>query len=391
MDQKLQKIADKFLKDNESDHFNFVDRDEYKTSTGSLKLDSSLGGGLPPGVHRFCGATEAGKTSASFEVARNFMKEHGENAIVIYIKAEGRLSTDIQTRTGLKFTTKPSDWDHETVFVYKCNIYDTIVKFIDSIVNLYREDNEKRILVIIDSLDGLIRKEDFHKEVGEKTVAGVPYMTNNFMKKYALALTELCHTLILISQVRAKIRIDMYAPGDKQKSTSGSGGNAAMHFATWILDFVKSTSGSYITLKDGEPNPIKNPILGHYVKVRIEKSTNETTGYSVIYPVKHHRKGCSSIWIEKEVIEMLVAHELLVRSGSWFSFSEDAFAIMGAEIEIPEEMSGKIQGLASFEEKLYTNKEVLDFWYNYFLDLLSNKMEEELSQEEPEEVEGEVL
>ena len=52
-----------FLKTHKEDHYNYEETIEYKVSTGSLTLDIETGGGLGPGLHRFCGINEGGKTS----------------------------------------------------------------------------------------------------------------------------------------------------------------------------------------------------------------------------------------------------------------------------------------------------------------------------------------
>ena len=52
-----------FLKSTEKDHYNYEESHDYQVSSGSLKLDFALGGGLGPGLHRFTGVNEGGKTS----------------------------------------------------------------------------------------------------------------------------------------------------------------------------------------------------------------------------------------------------------------------------------------------------------------------------------------
>lgn len=58
-------VLQSFLNAHPEDHFNGerngIDL-EYKISSGSLKLDLELGGGLGCGVHRFIGVREGGKT-----------------------------------------------------------------------------------------------------------------------------------------------------------------------------------------------------------------------------------------------------------------------------------------------------------------------------------------
>ena len=63
-----------FLKENEEHHYNYEDDIDYKISSGSLTVDFQLEGGFGPGLHRFTGMNEGGKTSEALEVMRNFME-----------------------------------------------------------------------------------------------------------------------------------------------------------------------------------------------------------------------------------------------------------------------------------------------------------------------------
>ena len=60
-------VLQSFLKQNSEDHYNFEETIDYKVSSGSLQLDTQLGGGFGPGLHRFVGMNEGGKTSALAE------------------------------------------------------------------------------------------------------------------------------------------------------------------------------------------------------------------------------------------------------------------------------------------------------------------------------------
>lgn len=89
-------ILSRILKDNEGKHYN--DQSEIEVpliSSGSLILDSQLGGGFGAGLHRFVGFTEGGKTSAGLEVMKNFLKIT-PNGYGLLVKAEGRLSKEMQ-------------------------------------------------------------------------------------------------------------------------------------------------------------------------------------------------------------------------------------------------------------------------------------------------------
>ena len=62
-----------FLKQNEDHHYNFEEEIDYKVSSGSLKVDFELNGGLGPGLHRFVGMNEGGKSSEALEVMKTFL------------------------------------------------------------------------------------------------------------------------------------------------------------------------------------------------------------------------------------------------------------------------------------------------------------------------------
>ena len=112
-----------FLKENKEDHYNFEEEIYYKVSTGSLNLDIATGGGLPPGLHRFLGMNEGGKTSEALEVTKNFLK-NVQNSRALLFKSEGRLSKEIQERSGVKFVSNPDEWEDGTCFVFDCNIFE---------------------------------------------------------------------------------------------------------------------------------------------------------------------------------------------------------------------------------------------------------------------------
>ena len=141
-----------YLEQNKEYHYNFEKEKLYSVSSGSLLLDIEMGGGIKPGVVRATGVTEGGKTSCGLAFAKNFQKM--DNSMVIYVKAEGRLSEDLIERMGV-------DTSEEKWFVYKSNVY-------ESVINLMRElvkNNSKKYkyMFMIDSMDSLVPKNDLEK------------------------------------------------------------------------------------------------------------------------------------------------------------------------------------------------------------------------------------
>lgn len=363
-------ILESFLKQNKDDHYNFEEEINYKISSGSLQLDLYLGGGLGPGLHRFIGCNESGKSSCSLSFMNNFLKKLPK-AKGVYIKAEGRLSEEIRERSGVKFVFKPEEWVDGTCFVFESNIYETVVDLMRKLV--MHNDEGNLYYFILDSVDGLISKGDLDKTFEESNkVAGGAVIAANFMKRLSIALAKRGHMAVFISQVRADIKLDPYSKAPIRQTTA-TGGNALLHFANWILEFEPRFKGDLIlanpNLKDIDP--LKNPIIGHFAKATVKKSPNERTNLTISYPVKYGRKGGNSVWVEKEVVDLLLAWEFFVKRTAWLIPSEEFNELLK---EAGLEPMDKVQGLDNLYEKIESNKDLLEFLLKYFKKQINNEV-----------------
>ena len=357
-----------FLKENKNDHFNFEEEVYYKVSTGSLNLDIATGGGLPPGLHRFLGMNEGGKTSEALEVAKNFLKNI-PNSRALLFKSEGRLSKEIQDRSGVKFVSNPDEWEDATCFVFDCNIFETVSELMKDLIQ--NNDENKRYLFILDSVDGLITKGDKEKTLSEATkVAGGAVISSMLMKKISLALSKRGHMAIFISQVRSDIKLDPYAANKDIRQTTATGGNALLHFANWILEFEPRYNKDLILEKPNDKyDPVKNKIIGHNVKITIKKSTNESTNSKVQYPIKYGRKNGASVWKEYEIIDQILSWEFATAKGAWVTFNDEIIEDLKKEnIELKKQH----QGVDNLRLYLEENPAIVDYFYNKFINTLAS-------------------
>jgi len=357
-----------FLKENKEDHYNFEDETYYKVSTGSLNLDIATSGGLCPGLHRFIGMNEGGKTSEALEVAKNFLKTI-ENSRALLFKAEGRLSKEVKERSGIKFVTDPAAWVDGTCFVFECNVFETVSELMKDLIQ--SNDENKKYIFVLDSVDGLITKGDKDKTLSEATkVAGGAVISSMLMKKISLALSKRGHMAIFISQVRSDIKLDPYAANKEVRQTSATGGNALLHFANWILEFEPRYNKDLILEKPNEKyDPIKNKIIGHNVKIAIKKSTNESTNSKVQYPIKYGRKEGSSVWKEYEIIDQILAWEFATAKGAWVTFSDEVIEeLKKSNIELKKQH----QGIDNLRLYLEDNKQITEYFYDKFIKTLAS-------------------
>ena len=363
-----QNVLGSFLKTNKEDHYNFEDEVDYKVSSGSLQFDLQLGGGFGPGLHRFVGMNEGGKTSESLEVMKNFCNSL-PNAKGFYIKAEGRLSPEMRERSGVRFVFSADEWVNGTCFVFESNIYETVVEVMRELVA--KNEQKTKYCFLLDSVDGLITKGDLDKSFEDSNkVAGGAVIAANFMKRLSIALTKRGHMAIFISQVRADIKLDPYSKAPIRQ-TSATGGNALLHFANYIVEFEPRYKGDLI-LQDPANKTIdlkKNPIIGHFAKATIKKSPNEKTNMTITYPIRYGRKNGTSIWVQKEIVDLLYAWEFLEKKGAWINPVDELKELLNEnDLEFPE----KVHGDANLFKFIEDNEKICDFLIGYFKQSISD-------------------
>jgi RecA/RadA recombinase len=364
-----KEYTEAYFKSNQEYHLNFEEAaEQYLVSSGSMILDKVLGGGLGSGLHRFIGANEGGKTNEALHVMHNMMKSV-KNSKGLFVMAEGRLSEDVRNRAGIKFVNNPEDWVTGTCLVWECNITDTVVDFLRGL--LKNNHDQEKFCIIIDSMDGLISKEDLEKSSSDaRKVAGGALMCSDFLRRVSLGMSKFGHMCIMISQVRSSINVSQYAKADPNNQTNSSGGNAILHYPDWILQFLKQNKSDKILEKPNEQITPDNKIYGHLAKVAILKSTNESTGQVVSYPIKHGRMNGKSIWIEREIVEMLLMWGYLEKAGAWIKLDEELKGYLTSKkIDFKE----SYQGSRAFYEFLENDEKVTSLLSEFVRDNILNK------------------
>jgi len=345
-----------YLTQNKEDHYNFEEDHDYIVSSGSLLLDIEMGGGVRPGIIRMSGASGAGKTSCSLSFAKNF-QDTVKDSKVVYIRSEGRLSKEILKRSGLDLSDKK--W-----FCYDCNIFESVIRLIKLLV--FQNEEKRKYLFIIDSMDALVRKEDSEREFGDNNkVAGGALLTSQFLQRMALSFVKKGHICIMVSQVRSTVTINPYQKVDP-KLTNASGGNAALHYSDWILEFQKTNKSDFFTKKTKG----KDVDIGHKCKIYFRKTPNERVGSLVEYPIKHGMVEGKSIWVEKEVIDMMLEWELATRSAAWIAINDDTIAELedqGLKLEKQH------QGPEKLCKYLEDNPEITSYLFEKFKNILKNE------------------
>ncbi len=338
------------LKRAPDDHLNYEEAVTYKVSTGTLNMDIETGGGLSPGLVTVSGPYESGKTSFTLECMKNMLNTV-PNSRGFYIKAEGRLSAEIQARSGIRFVfgkwTKvdgkdvydTSDWVDGTCFVLETNIWEFALNTLRTLVS--NNPLKKRYFFFIDSMDGMTLKDDLPKDVGTANrVAGGPLLTKQFLQKMGNAMGKRGHISVVAGQVSAAIQLDPYT-ASAPRSGPGGGGNAKDHWSNHIFIFKGKTQGDYIL-----------------------ESPNEKSNVTVTYPVRYGRTGGDSVWREYEIVDMLLMFKQMTKSGSWLKLS-DALIKELAEKGL-KDVPATLQGVDQWRKELEKRKDLTDYLFNRF-------------------------
>jgi hypothetical protein len=350
-------------------HYNDV-RPESKTiSSGSLILDSDIK--IQSGmVLRLVGkGGEVGKSSQAFIFAENYMSVM-ENSKFLLIKAEGRLSEDQKKRSGLKFVDTLDEWETGTVFVASCNVAEDVFDMLKNVLECGHAAGE-HIGFIIDSMDGLILRDDLAKEMGNGgMVAGVPKLTKLFFRHLALPIAHYDSLGIMTGQYAAQIKLDTYSPTAPNQGSS-SGGSSQQHQSDYVFEYQTVNQGDLILEHENEkPDPFKNKIIGKYARIKILKSASNVSGQTYTVPIRKGQVGSRQIWREKEVADLIVAFEMAKKpSGSWFTFAADIIEeAKQKEIEVPE----KVQGMNGIY-KLLEEPKVYEFFAAKIKEMISDE------------------
>ena len=368
------KQLDAYLKANKKDHLNYDEQVNWVASTGSLEFDAELGGGFGPGAYKVAGASFAGKTNCVLQCVKNAL-ETIPNSKGLWVKAEGRLDQEVQDRSGVKFVYKAEEWQVGTCFVLETNIFELVTDLINNLIK--NNPSEIRYVMGIDSMDGLIRRADMEKDAEEgERVGGGALLTSVMFKKANLVLNKKGHVLFMIHQIRAKIETNQYAPKDQNKSVGGGGANSGVHSSNQVWNFRGRTK--QVNIEE------KGKVVGHYCVVDLTKGVKEQIDIRVQYPVKHGMKGGKSVWLEKEIADLLVQWELVEKAGSWLKFEKDFILELRSqgfsvgEEKINKETSEKIyefsvQGDAKLKDWLEENPAITDYLYKKFLKMFTEE------------------
>src|SRR5476649_1142841 len=253
-------------------------------STGSLSLDIALGaGGLPMGrIVEIYGPESSGKTTLTLQVIASAQREGKTCA---FIDAEHALDPIYAKKLGV---------DIDNLLCSQPDTGEQALEICDALTRSGAVD-----VIIVDSVAALTPKAEIEGEIGDSHMGLAARMMSQAMRKLAGNLKNANTLLIFINQIRMKIGV-MF--GNPETTT---GGNALKFYSSVRMDIRRIGA-----IKNGEE------VVGYMTRVKVVKNKVappfRETEFEIMYGTGISKEG--------ELIELGVLHNLVEKSGSWYSY-----------------------------------------------------------------------
>ena len=256
-------------------------------STGSLGLDIALGiGGLPRGrVIEIYGPESSGKTTLTLQVIAEAQKIGGTAA---FIDAEHALDPTYAEKLGVNV---------DELLVSQPDTGEQALEITDMLVRSGAVD-----LVVVDSVAALTPKAEIEGEMGDTHVGLQARLMSQALRKLTANIQRSNCMVFFINQIRMKIGVMFGSP------ETTSGGNALKFYSSVRLDIRRIGA-----IKKGDE------VVGNQTRVKVVKNKVsppfKLAEFEILYGHGISREG--------ELIDLGVAHNLVDKSGSWYSYNGD--------------------------------------------------------------------
>ena len=291
-------------------------QDVEAISSGSLGLDIALGvGGYPRGrVIEIYGPESSGKTTLTLHAIAEAQKAGG---IAAFIDAEHAFDRFYAEKLGV---------DIDNLIISQPDNGEQALEIADNLIRSGAID-----IVVVDSVAALTPKSEIEGEMGDSKMGLHARLMSQALRKLTGSISKTNCTVIFINQLREKIGV-MF--GNPETTT---GGNALKFYASVRLDIRRSTQ-----IKDSNGN-----VLGNKTRVKVVKNKVAPPFKMAEFDIMYG-EGVSKVG---EVLDVAVEHEVVKKSGSWFSYGDtklgqgrDAVkAIIKDNPELLEELEAKIK------------------------------------------------
>ncbi|MDR9374600.1 MAG: recombinase RecA [Schleiferiaceae bacterium] len=285
------------------------------TSSGSIGLDLALGiGGYPSGrVVEIYGPESSGKTTLTLHAIAEAQRAGG---IAAFIDAEHAFDRSYAEALGI---------DTEELIISQPDHGEQALEIADNLIRSGAID-----MLVIDSVAALTPKSEIEGEMGDSKMGLQARLMSQALRKLTGTISKTKCTCIFINQLREKIGV-MF--GNPETTT---GGNALKFYSSVRLDIRRTSQ-----IKDA------SGVTGNRARVKVVKNKMAPPFRQAEFDILYGQ-GISKIG---EVIDLGVDHEIVKKSGSWFSYGDTKLGqgrdavrqLLHDNPELADEIEGKIR------------------------------------------------